>query len=444
MTTFLLTHGKKELSAIAILVSFRGVKYRKCIGESIAVKTWNARTKRVRVTTTNPEAQIVNDRLDAWQKAGERTVDHFKEFKATPTREEFLSYLEAERWGKHDLDTTLLVPYFDKFIARYEGVRSKSQLAHYKVCKKTMAEYEAHIGKPLRFDDIDMDFYNRFTSWFYQKGMTRNYLGEKIKILKVVLNDAREIDKLHTNGAYLVKGFETPQEETDSIYLTEDELMAIYHVEPTAESIRPLMKNEDIRPQNIEKKLAAMRKARDMFLVGAFTGLRYSDYSRIRPQNVKDGLIRIRNKKTGIVTAVPVHWVVAEIFARGYDFDKPLQEQKLNFHIKEVAFLAGITEEVVVSKSIGGHLVERVYKKYELVSSHTARRSFATNAYKAGIPPIAIMKITGHKRETTFMRYIRISDKENAEMLKSAGFFQPRSFEPSVEPNVEPNTQTDG
>ena len=67
-----------------------------------------------------------------------------------------------------------------------------------------------------------MDFYNRFTAWFNTKGHTLNYLGEKIKILKTVLNDARDIDHLHTSDAYRVKGFITPQDSPDTVYLSEE------------------------------------------------------------------------------------------------------------------------------------------------------------------------------------------------------------------------------
>ena len=61
--------------------------------------------------------------------------------------------------------------------------------------------------------------------------------------------------------------------------------------------------------------------------------------------------------------------------------------------------------------------------KYQLVSSHTARRSFATNAYKSGVPTIAIMKITGHTKESTFLKYIKVSAQENADMLSRHPFF---------------------
>ena len=433
MTTFLLLHGNREVSSIAILISFRGSKYRKSIGESVLVKLWNSRTKRVRVTQQNTEGNVINDRLDEWAKAAERTVNHFKKFKSVPTASEFLSRLDQERWGKRDLSSTMLVPYFDRYVERYTGVRTIGQIKHYKTCKKTFAEFEAFIGKPIRFDDVDMNFYHRFIAWFNTKGYSINYLGEKIKMLKIVLNEARDIDHLHTNSAYLAKGFVTPQSEADTIYLTEDELLQIYRADISPETVAPIM--EDKRPHNVARKVAAMKKARDMFLIGAFTGLRFSDYSRLKPQSISDGMIRSRNKKTGISTAVPVHWVVQEIIDNGYDFEHPLFEQKLNDQIKDVARIAGIDEEVLISRNAGGRIVETAYKKYQLIASHTARRSFATNAYKAGIPTLAIMKVTGHKRESTFLRYIRISEKENAEMLKQSAFFSRKTLNQTLNQN---------
>lgn len=434
MTTFILLQAKREVSPIAILVSFRGKKYRKSIGESVKVKSWNNRLKQVR-SSSGSDAASVNERLRLWRKAADDTVEHFLGRRSAPTSGEFFDYLDKERWGEENLDVSYLIPYFDTFIERYSGVRSESQIKHYKTCRKTLEEYEVFTGRKLRFEDIDMDFYNRFTAWFNTKGHSLNYLGEKFKILKTVLNDARDIDHLHTSEAYKVKGFTTPQDSPDTIYLTEDELIRMLNLEINEETVSAFAK--DKRPQNIWRKVIALRKARDMFLIGAFTGLRYSDYSRLSPDNIKDGVIQIRNRKTGVTTSVPVHWVVREIIDGGYDFSHPLWEQKLNQQIKDIAMMAGIDERVIVSQNRGGKVVETVRRKYELVSSHTARRSFATNAYKAGIPSIAIMKITGHKRESTFMRYIRISEEENAEMLKDSSFFSGKD-----EPIVEPKPRT--
>ena len=421
MITFLLTHREREVSPVAILVSFRGQKYKRSIGESVPVKQWNSRTKLLRITAQNTESALINDRINKWRKAAEQTVDRFKNAKSTPPKEEFFAVLDNERYGVNDSQKSLLVPYFDKFIERYDGVRSDSQIKHYKGCKHTLEDYEKFIGRQLHFDDINIDFYNKFTTWFNTKNLSLNYLGEKIKIIKVVMNDAKRIDGLHDNELSTFRGFATPSDSSDTIYLSEDELLKLYHLVIDEQSVLPLMK--DARQQNVKRKVSAMRKARDMFIIGAFTGLRYSDYSRLSPANIEDDVIRIRNKKTNVSTSVPVHWVVREIIESGYDFEHPLFEQKLNEQIKDVAKLAGLTDEVLINRNIGGKNKELVKKRYELISSHTARRSFATNAYKAGIPSIAIMKVTGHKRETTFLRYIRISEKENADMLKSSSFF---------------------
>lgn len=92
------------------------------------------------------------------------------------------------------------------------------------------------------------------------------------------------------------------------------------------------------------------------------------------------------------------------------------QFQRMNRQLKEICKLAGINDV---------HMLDGIArKKYELVSTHTARRSFATNAYRAGIPSISIMKITGHSTERSFMKYIKISQEENARLMLKNPFFK--------------------
>ena len=95
---------------------------------------------------------------------------------------------------------------------------------------------------------------------------------------------------------------------------------------------------------------------------------------------------------------------------------------KRAYTLKIYANLLKIDDLVEVRESVSGKLVTNRYPKWQLVGTHTARRSFATNAYKAGVPPISIMKITGHTKESTFMKYIRVSSEENAEMLMEHPF----------------------
>lgn len=85
---------------------------------------------------------------------------------------------------------------------------------------------------------------------------------------------------------------------------------------------------------------------------------------------------------------------------------------------------AEITNFVSIIETTGGVRQEVTYEKCDMVTSHTARRSFATNAYKAGIPSLSIMQITGHTTESSFMRYIRVSKEENAITLQGHAFFR--------------------
>ena len=95
-----------------------------------------------------------------------------------------------------------------------------------------------------------------------------------------------------------------------------------------------------------------------------------------------------------------------------------ISNQKFNQYIKEVCKHAGLNSMVSKSITKGGIPRSKNYKKWELVSSHTARRSFATNLYNSGFPTISIMAVTGHKTEKAFLLYIRVTPEEHAKKLR--------------------------
>jgi integrase len=102
---------------------------------------------------------------------------------------------------------------------------------------------------------------------------------------------------------------------------------------------------------------------------------------------------------------------------------KAISNQKMNFALKEIGKLAGLDASTQVTKTRAGLLETHVLPKYKLITTHTARRSFATNAYLSGVSSLAIMKITGHKSESSFMKYIKGSQEENATALSKHPFF---------------------
>ena len=388
MATFIITNKERERATIQLLVNFRGHKYKKGIGESVNSKFWSQTKKRVKVSAGNREASLINEKLDLWEKAADETVSYFKEKTYIPESDEFFKILEEIRFGKNDNKRYSLDECFGIFIDRYTGVLTNNCLKQYKLARGVLDRYCKEKRCSIYIDSLPNAFYNKFLKWFYAQGYSVNYFGTVIKDIKRVMTEARDVDKLVVDGDFTK--FVAPAEDADNIYLTEEELLKMYHLKIDKDLIAE--RYPDLAANKRTVRARAYSKARDMFLIGAFTGLRFSDFSRIAESNIsKSDVITIMTQKTGKRVVIPIHWVVREIIEGGYDFSTTMANQKLNDYIKEVAYLAGIDDEVMITKNIGGRGQEIAYKKYELVCTHTARRSFATNAYKAGVPTIAIM-----------------------------------------------------
>jgi len=186
-----------------------------------------------------------------------------------------------------------------------------------------------------------------------------------------------------------------------------------------------LSPSEIERIYNLYIKNEEIAKIRDRFIIGCCTALRYSDYSVISSENCIGNNVTIKTKKTGVVVVVPQHRYVREILAK-YNFHLPALKSQQNFNkvIKNICKRAGIDDLIRIERTVGVKIERKNYKKWELVSSHTARRSGATNMYLAGIPVFRIMLLTGHSTEKSFFKYICISKEENASVLAGNEFFK--------------------
>jgi integrase len=171
---------------------------------------------------------------------------------------------------------------------------------------------------------------------------------------------------------------------------------------------------------------ASLAAVRDRFLLGCFTALRYSDYSRLTRCNIVGKNIEIKTRKTGKKVVIPIHPVVRDILKRNSgDFPRvSVSLHTFGKRLRKICKLAGIHSYVLYERTVGMKVVRKRVKKYTMVTSHTARRTGATNMYLAEIPTFRIMLITGHKTEESFFRYIRINRDENAKILSEHPFFQ--------------------
>ena len=280
-------------------------------------------------------------------------------------------------------------------------------IGSYKTTKKELTEYQNTINKKdLYFEDIDLDFYESFMNYMLTvKKYAPNTIGKHIKQIKVFMNYG--LDRGYTqNRSHLHRKFRKPEETADTIYLNDNDLLTLYNLDLSED------KKHD--------------RVRDLFLIGCYTGLRFSDLSQLTPDKfIKDGTqLKVKTIKTGETVIIPLHWTVKEILKK-YEggTPRPISNQKMNVYLKELCNVKHFQENVILNKTEGGLSFEQKKQRFQLVTVHTARRSFATNMFLAEVPAISIMKITGHRTEKAFMKYIKITQEQNADKLSIHPYF---------------------
>lgn len=328
-------------------------------------------------------------------------------------KENFKTYLDELNGRKRETATgeekqfTYLTDFAQYFLDTVKTtISGKAKTEGTKIQNKQtltiLKGFETAKHKRITFDTVNLDFYHDFVDYLTKtKELSPNTIGRHIKTLKLFLNEATERG-LNTKFDYRSKRFKALSEPVEKIYLTEEELMKIY--------------NHDFS-QN--KKL---EKTRDLFIIGCYTGLRFSDFSHLNTDNINNGQIKIKTQKTGETVVIPIHWTVKEILEKysgtAKGLPRPISNQKMNEYLKDMGEAVEINEPIIVNTVKGGLRAQTTVPKYKLIATHTCRRSFASNLYLSGFPAISIMKITGHKTEKSFMGYLRISQEENANQLQ--------------------------
>lgn len=268
----------------------------------------------------------------------------------------------------------------------------------YEVTFDYLKKYSEKTGKVIDFKNIDLDFYDGFTQYLQGEKLAVNTIGKKIQTLKIFLNAAKDEGLNHYEG-FKSKKFVAMTEDSETIYLNEAELTKLY--------------------KHDFSKSPGFDRVRDLFLVGCWTGCRFSDIAQIIPENISGGFINLKQYKTGTKVIIPLHPVVTAILNK-YNGRLPevISNQKFNEALKDIARLAGIDELTHKAITKGGVKRSTAHPKYELVTTHTARRSFATNLYISDFPSLSIMAVTGHRTEESFLKYIKVTPDEHAKKLQ--------------------------
>jgi integrase len=307
-----------------------------------------------------------------------------------------------------------------KVIGRKKLGLSESRVKGYTTFKNLFDNYQTVIKKQVHFLDINKTFVDKFTNWLVNtKGYSMNYAGKQIDNLKTVSLDAEKLGIQTNPFVNQIQGF---SENDDDRYIQTLSFLELEQIH-TAEITKPELLN-----------------ARKWLLIGCEIGQRQSDLMNITPDNIryKGGkmyldIIQQKTNKSITIGIIAPH--VKEILEN--DFPHKISSQKLNTYIKKVCEIAKINEMVEGRKLIVTKTGKRIlnpkgkfidesinrkkldfYHKHELITSHSFRRSFATNYYK-NIPTAVLIGITGHSKESLFLSYInQREDKDtNADLF---------------------------
>lgn len=430
-----LVDKNRGTTSIQFIIRKNGQRYRYVPGISIQTEHWLDNKRWCREGKKYPDGFIKNEQIKKYVRLIDDVLADFDLKLITPTQKLFKDAVDAkieeinnEAGGvtKQDNNIQSLTQYIKHAVETAD--KTKITYKSYQTTLSHLEDFEKKNNRTIHFNDVDLNFYNTFRNFLLEKTYligkeerhySKNYLGAIFKNIIKFMNDSA--GEYHSNTAYKHKGFKKEKEEIETIYLTNEEIHKLYNLKIDEEKIRELLPN---RTYGYKRIIEALQHTQLIFLVGCYTGLRVSDYSRIEDFNINEDIIRVRTTKTNKIVYIPIHEKLRALFKKTNVLELTISGQKLNKNIKELGKLAGINEEIKISRTEGGQIVTRTYKKYELICTHTARRSFATNAYLAGIDLYAIKEMLGHSNIETTIKYLKVSEEENAKRIAHHPFFQ--------------------
>jgi len=407
-TISFLYRSKKEKSTLNLRLLFRhdnkdyviGGKTKFEVSKFYWVKQHKKKSKDINITNRQTE---VNNELN---KIERYLLNAFNSISPNEASKEWLKtqidyYYHPPK--KTDALPKEIIKYFDVFLKKKSSILKQQTKKNYNVVKQQIIKYQESLKQPILIKNINEDFKLGFEKFCNDNGYSKNTIAKGLATILTICKDAK-YNGLETS--YQLEKIKAKYVTVDKVYLTLEEI-------------------EKIKKIDKSKLIESYENARDWLIISCFTGQRISDFMRfsheqIRIENGKH-LIEFTQKKTGKIMTVPLHSEVLQILnKRKGKFPRPISDQKYNDYIKKICQLAKLNNlekgskiKEIKPKSGIYRKVSGMYPKWELVTSHIGRRSFATNFY-GKIPTTYLTYVTGHSTEKMFLNYIGKSNKDIA------------------------------
>jgi integrase len=405
--TFYLDKPSAARTTVMLNVSLSGKRLRFGTGISIEPQHWNEQRQEPRAS--DPLRNAHSRRLaqilatvsklfnslnveEGAESGGTTEIDVFRD-----KIREYLSPNESDAVFRSDMESR-----FQEFIATYTkrssrglvtAVRPNTEtLNRYKHVLSTLVEWSADSGHSLTYEAMTVDFYLSYSSWLSAKrSVSDATVSNYIKTIKTFLRWAK------SRGYHSVTDYEQfyrDKRTSETIALTLDEVR--------------LLRDFDL---NDSPRLA---RVRDIFLLQCFTGMRYGDLQRLEPKHFDDAsqLIRFTTEKTNTRCVIPITRPLKELLSRYPSrlFELP-SGVKQNLYLKELGQKVGLTQDVTTERFVLGQRIEETKKRHELITTHVARRSYATLSVRFGVPESVIGLVMGHSPKGMLQQhYVKLDE----------------------------------
>lgn len=304
------------------------------------------------------------------------------------------------------LEGVLFTDFLRETLEKRSRRKSANYAAIYDAIIKHIEAFSVEFDCDIYTNSVTAEFLDDFIVYLEDCGLRHNTIVGYIRKIQSFIRKASQYNYA-VDTTY--DDVDLREEPTNAVFLSMNEITRIYYYKFVGQD-----------------KRRAKERIRDLFVIGCLTALRYSDYSTLTSDNFQNGYIVKRTKKTNVDVKIPAHDYVKEIFAKYHGhIPGKLCIQYVNKYLKIIMKEIGLNDKVTYSFTRGGKLVTVTKEKWELISSHTARRSAATNMYLTGrMKTLEIMRLTGHRTEQNFFRYIRLTNDDTARSISGDMFFR--------------------
>ncbi|MEP7220319.1 MAG: site-specific integrase [Bacteroidota bacterium] len=379
--TFCLRDAKADrLVPIHCYVHFNYYQVKIATGQHVHPKLWNQDRRRVRKGAA--EEALVNAALGAMESEIHRIFLTMKTNGETPTPALFKARYAALKEPRESGRGRSFFDRYEEFIAETEEKWQHATLQIHQTAKTHLKNFEKDQVAPIMFDRIDTHFFERFSTYLVKKvGQNNETVWKIIRTVRVFLRWAHE-HRYTSNDEYrrFTKACLPSGQKSEKAYITVEELQYLIDLDLSTDP--------------------RLERTRDLFIFQAHTGMRYGDVVNFKKQLIQRDTIRMvtsKNRKAVVIPILPPTRAILE----KYDYELPaISNQKQNEYLKELMEKAGIDAPVVVVDHKGKERVEKTVPRYELIGTHSAKRTFITILRQRNVSIEAIMRATGNSRRT--------------------------------------------